>query len=779
LTQEELAELAGVSARLISDLERGLIHRPRRDTIQMLADGLRLSGAERDDFVETARGRTDALVPAGPAPAGATARHANLPLPPAALVGREREVAATTSLLLQSEVRLLTLTGPGGVGKTRLALEVAAKVSNAFTHGVAFVDLAPVTEPARVIPAIAQALGVRDRSPDGLIAALADMRLLVLLDNVEHLIAAAPALAHLIELCPALTLLATSRQPLHLRAEWEYPVTPLALPDLRELPAPGELGRIPAIDLFVRRAESARHAFALTPDNARAIAEVAVRLDGLPLAIELAAARVKVLSPAQLLARLEPRLPLLTGGAQDLPARQQTMRATIDWSHGLLTPAERRLFRRMAVFSGGFTLDAAEYVGAQPAGDRHHAAEPAPTVLDELSSLVDKSLLRGFEQEQDHGNDPNTNAPRFGMLETIREYGLESLAAAGEEEDARVRHAAWCLELAERAAPELTGPDQQHWLTYLESEHDNLRAALGWAMGRRDAETAMRLGGAMHRFWDFRGHYAEGRRWLEQALALDNAKDVSPPARAKALMAAGALAHFQGDYERALELETAALELYRLLEDLAGIAATHRYLGMVARAQRDYERATALDEEALRLYHVVGDLSGVNAALNNLGLTAWICGDYDRAAVFLDEALALARRRGTNHSAAIALSNLSLVAQARRDYESASARQAEALELYRLLGSLDGLAHCYENFALIAAARDQHERAARLSGAAAALRARIGAPGRPSDRDFNERRFAVTREQLGADAFTAARQHGARMSLDEANAYALEVTGDR
>lgn len=412
LTQEELAERSSVSPRLISDLERGSTHRPRRDTVQLLADGLRLRGEDRDAFIALARGRSLVATPEAEV---TPARRTSLPHPPTPIVGRLKETAAATALLLDPAVRLLTLTGPGGVGKTRLALEAAFKARDAVPDGVYFVDLAPVRDPGLVLATIAQVLGIvpppEQTLLQGVIDALDGKRLLLVLDNFEHLGPAATTVADLLASCPALTMLATSREPLQIRAEREYRVGPLTLPDLRNVPPLDELGCIPAVDLFIRRAEVANRRFALTAGNARAVAEIAVRLDGLPLAIELAATRVKVLSPSDLLARLEHRLPLLIGGAQDLPARQQAMRATLDWSHDLLSAAEQTLFRRLAIFVGGFTLDAAEEVGESLRSEGERGA-----TLDLLTALVDKSLLRVRDDDGDE--------QRFGMLETIREYGL-------------------------------------------------------------------------------------------------------------------------------------------------------------------------------------------------------------------------------------------------------------------------------------------------------------------------------------------------------------------
>lgn len=768
LTQEELAERAGVSARLISDLERGRIQRPRRDTIQMLADGLELSGDERQDFVEIARGRA-----ASSEPDTATStleRRINLPLAPASIVGREREVTATTSLLHQPEVRLLTLTGAGGVGKTRLALEAAARIADTFADGVVFVDLAPVADPALVIPTMARALGVRHQGQapalEQLVEAIQDRQLLVVLDNLEHLVAAAPEIAQLLERCPELTLLATSRQPLRLRAEREYPVAPLALPDLKKLPPQDELSRIPAIDLFVRRAEAVRPSFALTADNAAAIAEIAVRLDGLPLAIELAAARVRVLSPAELLSRLEHSLPLLTGGAADLPARQQTLRATIDWSHEILDEAERRLFRRLAVFAGGFTLHAAEVVAG---GDATQPDEPHD-VLDILTSLIDKSLLRALPPPDDGGSQTVT---RFGMLETLREYSLEQLAASGEEAEARTRHAHWCVDLVERADPELSGPNQQEWFNRLEAERDNIRAALNWAVEQGQSEIALRLCGSLYRFWVTAAHYAEGRQWTERALKL-GPKVTSKP-RADSLLGLGVIAYFQGDYERAEAHTEEALATFDAIGDRAGFAYSYANLGLFADVREDYDRAIERYEHALSVFQEMNDAKHSGFMYGNLGLIFYFQGNYERADDALQASLTISRARGDGDGSAITLGNLALVALARGNPDSAEDLQRQSLELRKKLVNRSHLARNFDQFGHIAAARHEPERAVRLFAAADALRTEIGAPLQPNDQVFNDRCIRELKTRLGDAAFRAAWKSGAAMSPNEAIAFALRA----
>jgi predicted ATPase/DNA-binding CsgD family transcriptional regulator len=616
-------------------------------------------------------------------PAGDTAQLVTYTLPVSLtkLVGREQEVQAIHALLLRPDVRLLTLTGTAGVGKTRLALEVARDLVHDFADGVHVVSLAPIGDPAFVIAAIAHHVGLPESGSQPLLERLKtsqrDKKRLLLLDNFEHVISAATLLAELLEACPDVKLLVTSREVLRLRAEHQFVVPPLALPDPKHLPDDRSLAHVPAVSLFIQRAQAIKSDFQLVTDNAATIAEICLRLDGLPLAIELAAARITLFPPQALLARLDHRLHVLTGGARDLPLRQRTLRNTITWSYNLLDTAEQQLFRCLSVFVGGCTLEAAEAV----CGARDNAsAGVAGSVLDGVASLIDKSLVQQTAQEGEQS--------RLVLLETLREYGLEVLASGGEAEATRVAHATYYLALAEQAELELSGPQQIRWFERLEQEHDNLRAALSWFLESgadgQSSELALRLGGALSQFWFIRGGISEGQHWLERAL--DESRGVRAAVRAKALIGAGRIATLQDDFSQAEALCREGLALYRELGDRRGSATALSPLGYAIMMRSNYGEARALLEEALAIFKEVGDTGGYASALNLLASVLFYQGEYARAHVLLEESLVLSREGGDVQSQVLSLALLGLVLPFQGDLARAHTRLEESLAVSRQMG---------------------------------------------------------------------------------------------
>ncbi len=723
----------------------------------------------------------------------------NLPVLTTAFIGREKELAAVRQLLLRDDVRLVTVTGPGGIGKSRLAIEVARDVADHFSSGACLVPLAAVTDPHSIALVIAQTLGLREtpgvpplETLTEYFRNLPESPFLLLIDNFEHVVSAAPTLAELLALAPNLKILATSRAPLHVYNEREFPLPPLAMPESRVLPPLDVLSKFPAISLFVQRAAAIKPDFELAEENAAAVTEICVRLDGLPLAIELAAARVKLLSPAAMLTRLASRLQLLTGGARDLPARQQTLRQAIDWSYDLLNEAEQKLFRRLSVFVGGCTLEAVESVCDTK-------QDLGLDVLDGMSSMVDKSLIKQTEQAD--------GEPRFVMLETLREYGLDKMAACGEKSQTKRAHAAYCLVLAEEAASENTDADHTRWLDRFDIEHDNFRAALDWLTENDQAEWGLRLGIALFRFWEMREHLTEGREGLGKLLKLPSA-EAHPNSRLRALFIAGVLAAEQGDYVPSDALIRESLDLSRSMGDKRSIAVSLNALAVNARDQGELLASHDLFSESLALWRELGDAPAVARALSNLANVSKLRGEYAQASDLYEECLSTFRALGDNSGLAWALNHQGDVASVRGDtaaarslyerslatfwkindrwgiagsladlgnlardqgdYSTADSLYRESLGVFQELEHKRGIARLLEAFASSASAQADPERALRLAGAAAALRQSIGTPLTAAEQAKLERALAPARSALSTSAGRTAWLEGWVMPVEKA-----------
>ncbi len=845
LTQDALAQCVGCVVDTVRKLEAGL-RRPSSAMAERLAQCLSIPLEHHAAFLTAARAGnaprdlsasrslpppSTIVISAAPASVSIALRKGYLPAPITSFIGREWEVATVATRLRAPEVRLVTLTGAGGIGKTRLAIQIAGALHDAFPQGIWFVNLAPINDPDLVIPTIAQAFGVRAQhgppTVDTLRAALREQQLLLVLDNFEQVVASAPAVAALLVNVPGLKALVTSREALRLSGEHVVIVAPLAVPEPVGLPVATQLMQYAAVRLFVERAQAVAEHFCLTDANASAVTRICARLDGLPLAIELAAARVSFFPPASLLARLDQRLPLLTRGPRDLPARQQTLHNTIDWSYQLLSAGEQAVFRRLAVFVGGCTIAAAEAVCGGKEND-------VRDVLEVIASLVDKSLLRQTEQE--------SGEPRLVMLETIREYALTQLDAAGEMARLQARHAAFCLELAEIAAPQLRGKAQPVWLARLVAERGNLRQALSWTLGGGDVTTGVRLMMASADFWLLQGQLRDGLTWLE--LALGAASETIPSTRARLLQQSVDFVFYTGDYTRASALEEEALALYRALDDRAGVAQSlkglaelawllgdlarsatlaveslalfralgddahiaqllHR-LGDVMREQGEYARAHELFTESLALFRELGDQNEFASALNgqgdtlfdqgdlvaakqahqevieltratgwgtitafalsNLGSIVYMQGDTARGRALLEESMAWFRDEGVNFGFAPRLQRLAAIVHAQGDTPAAKAILREALQWQWQLGNPRWIAESFEIWAHIVGPDEDAALAARLFGAAAALRITAGMPLPPVFRTDYDHLMAMVRTQLGAAAFAAAWAEGNTLS---------------
>jgi predicted ATPase/serine/threonine protein kinase len=728
----------------------------------------------------------------------------NLPVQRTAFVGRDKEVAAAKELLLHHDVSLLTVTGPAGIGKTRLALEVAREMVEHFPAGVYFVPLAGVGDPALLPAFITQALNIRATGRQAPLEALREYLqtslrtpFLLLLDNFEHLIAAAPTVSDLFAIAPNLKVLVTSRAALHVYGEHEFPVPPLALPDSRSLPSLEMLSQYSAVALFIKRAKAVKPDFEVTEDNAAAVAEICTRLDGLPLAIEIAAARVKLFSPSAMRKRLASRLELLTGGPRDLPARQQTLRGAIDWSYDLLNAAEQTLFRRLSVFAGACTLEAVEAVC-------NTKNDLGLDVLDGMASLVDRSLMQQVEQAEDES--------RFVMLETIREYGLEKLAASGEESLTRRAHAAYFLVLAEEGASESAGAELSASPDRFEIEHNNFRAALEWLTENGDAEWGLRLGAALFRFWETREYFAEGRDRLGKLLKLGGAM-APTKLRARVLFAAGILAAGQGDYASSDALIQESLEIARRLEDKRGIAVSLNALAVTARDRGEVAASRSLCEEGLAVWREIGDSQAVARSLSNLANVVKLQGDYAQARALYEECLAIFRELddrvgiawslnyegdvardqgdataarslyeqslaafrelGDRWGTAGSLADLGNLALDEKNYAVADSLYRESLRIFKELDHRRGIARLLECCACSAAAQLEPQRSLRLAGAAAALRHTVGAPLKPAEKVKLEKSLEQARQALTGTEGAGAWLEGWAMPIEKAIETAL------
>jgi predicted ATPase/class 3 adenylate cyclase len=684
----------------------------------------------------------------------------NLPPQMTSFIGREREITEVKRLL--ADTHLLTLIGSGGCGKTRLALQVAADLLDGSDDGVWLVELAPLTDPALIPQMVAAVLKVSEEPGKPLMQTLVDSlqskKLLLILDNCEHLLTACARLADtLLRFCPEVTILASSREGLGIAGERTYRVPSLSLPDTRRLSPLEVLEQYEAVRLFTERARFHQPAFAVTQANAQAVTQICLRLDGVPLALELAAARVRALPVEQIATRLDDRFRLLTGGSRTALPRQQTLRALIDWSYDLLTETEQALLARLSVFVGGWTLEAAEEVCQDE-------AIPGWEVLNLLTQLVDKSLVI-YEAQ--------AGQERYHLLETVRQYAQDKLLDSGRGGRVRDRHSDWFLKLAEAADAQLQGPEQELWLRRLETEHPNLRAALNWSRG----EVGLRLAGALYKFWYLHGYFTEGRKRLTEVLEQSDTQEHTK-VRAHALFAASGLAFLQGDYEIAYSLAANCQAMAQELGEKQELAAALNIMGLVKRSQNDFDAAWPFHEASLALWRELGATTGIASVLGNLGLLAQCQQDYARASQFLEESLAIYQSIGTKSGAAQTLIYLGMVKHFQGQQEQAMTLCQEGLSIARELADGRTIYEAMAILAMIACAQGKMWRAARLSGAVETLMESLKSSIPPSHRDDYEQRIAKARAALGDEIFAAAKREGRALALEQAIAYALEQKGD-
>ncbi len=754
LTQEDLADRAGLSLTTIVALERGEHRSPRQATISALVDALGLTGFERT-----------AVTPEGPSSARLTSAMSTapfgLPVPLSPLIGRSAEVADVEALLREESIRLVTMTGPGGVGKTRLALAVVAQVEQVFPDGVLFVALAPIADPALVASAIGQAVGAHESGneplPDRIKAVLRNGRHLLVLDNFEHVVEAAPLVSGLLAACPGLTVLGTSRVRLRVGGEHEYAVSPLTLATTDEMTPHETVAEAAAVRLFVARAMAVRADFALTAENAPMVAAICRRLDGLPLAIELAAARVKVLPTPALLDRLERRMPLLADGSRDQPPRLRAMRDAIAWSYDLLTPEEQALFRRLAVFAGGCTQDAAGAV-ANATGDAEFDPFPGITALVEANLL---RLVTGIDDAE----------PRYAMLETIRDYGLKELATSGEETMVRDAHAAWCLRLAEQAAPFWYTGEQGSWAVRLDADYDNLRVALMWLAETDDTATGVRLAGWLAWFWFYCNHWAEGRGWLERAIAWSSGSRTIE--RVRVLNMGAYFSLFHGDRVQAMSWAEESLAIAGEIGDAVGSDTPLPALGAAAGWSGDYDRATQCLVDALAVFQSLGETvpNAASRATQMLTNLAWIAirrGDFEHARRLAEESLSQQRDLGYTIGVSDTLFHLALIAYEQGERARAAALCRESLELAWDDRALQRVVFPIDRLAILSAEMGQDETAARLFGAAEHLHERLGLARDETVQAGRESALSGIRARIGEAGFANAWASGRALPVENA-----------